>query len=92
MSATSTRTATRNSTRTRARHLRRTFHRLPVSSLLLYFINSNGDPCIFCYRMGVDILSAGRARFSDSLPRPRIPNACSNLFSTFSTRFSTRKN
>ncbi len=41
----------------------RALHRLPVSSLLLLLINSGGDPAIFCYRMGVDILSAGRALF-----------------------------
>ncbi len=41
----------------------RVLHRLPVSSLLLLFINSGGDPCVFCYRMGVDILAAGRALF-----------------------------
>jgi hypothetical protein len=41
----------------------RMLDRLPVSSLLLLLINSGGDPCVFCYRMGVDILSAGRALF-----------------------------
>ena len=41
----------------------RPLHRFPISSLLLLFINSGGDPGIFCYRMGVDILSAGRALF-----------------------------
>jgi hypothetical protein len=41
----------------------RVFHRLPVSTLLLLLIEAGGDPGIFCYRMGVDILSAGRARF-----------------------------
>jgi hypothetical protein len=41
----------------------RAFHRLPVSSLLLRLIEAGGDPGIFCYLMGVDILSAGRARF-----------------------------
>jgi hypothetical protein len=43
--------------------IRRQFHRLPVSTLLLLFINAGGDPSVFCYRMGVDILSAGRQRF-----------------------------
>jgi hypothetical protein len=41
----------------------RAFHRLPVSTLLLLLIEAGGDAGIFCYRMGVDILSAGRARF-----------------------------
>ncbi len=40
----------------------RALHLLPVSTLLLLLIEA-GDPGIFCYRMGVDILSAGRARF-----------------------------
>ena len=75
-----------------ARLWRRGLHRLPVSSLFRWFVNCNGDPGIFCYRMGVDILSAGRARLTTPLPRPRIQAACSNLFSTFSTRFSTPKN
>ena len=37
--------------------------RIPVSSLLLLIMEAGGDPGIFCYRMGVDILAAGRARF-----------------------------
>ena len=41
----------------------RALHLLPVSTLLLLLIEAGGDPGIFCYRMGVDILSAGRARF-----------------------------
>ena len=72
------------------RFFRRAFHRLPVSSLFLLFVDSCGDPGVFCYRMGVDILSAGRARFSLS-SRLRIQVACLNLFSTSSTRFSTLK-
>ena len=47
----------------------RSFHRLPVSTLLLYLIEAGGDPGIFCYRMGVDILSASHARFSRHRPR-----------------------
>jgi hypothetical protein len=46
----------------------RAFHRLPVSTLLLLLIEAGGDPGIFCYRMGVDILSAGRARFFTPAP------------------------
>jgi hypothetical protein len=80
----------------------RALHRLHVSSLLLRFIEAGGDPSVFCYRMGVHILSAGRARFF--APAPRLSNwlanlattrnqvACSTLFSIFSTRFSTQKN
>ena len=91
--------------RSRAKVMRRSLRRLPVSSLLLVLIEAAGDPSIFCYRMGVDILSAGRARFLAPAPwmatlatltlaaqRPqRIRNqvACSNLFSTFSARCST---
>ena len=90
--------------RSRAKLIRRSLLRLPVSSLLLVFIEAGGDPSIFCYRMGVDILSAGRARFLAPGPwgdlatltlaaqrPPKIRNqvACSNLFSTFSARCST---
>jgi hypothetical protein len=73
-------------------------HRVHVSTLLLLLIEAGGDPGIFCYRMGVDILSAGRLRFA--APIPGVANvaslirnqvACSNLFSTFSTRFTTLK-
>ena len=46
----------------------RVFHRLPVSTLLLLLIEAGGDPGIFCYRMGVDILAAGRARFFAPAP------------------------
>jgi hypothetical protein len=93
--------------RSRAKLLRRSLQRLPVSSLLLVLIEAGGDPSIFCYRMGVDILSAGRARFLAPGPwvdnqatltlaaqrPPKIRNqvACSNLFSTFSARCSTLK-
>lgn len=41
----------------------RSFYCLPVSTLLLLFFEAGGDPTIFCYRMGVDIFSATRARF-----------------------------
>ena len=93
--------------RSRAKLIRRSLHRLPVSSLLLVLIEAGGDPSIFCYRMGVDILSTGRARFLAPAPwmatlatltlaaqRPqRIRNqvACSNLFSTFSARSTILK-
>ena len=69
-----------------------------VSTLLLLLIEAGGDPSVFCYRMGVDILSAGRLRFA--APIPGVANvaslirnqvACSNLFSTFSARFTTPK-
>ena len=93
--------------RSRAKVMRRSLRRLPVSTLLLVLIEAGGDPSIFCYRMGVDILSAGRARFFAPTPwvanlatltsaaqRPqRIRNqvACSNLFSTFSVRSTILK-
>jgi hypothetical protein len=76
----------------------RALHLLPVSTLLLLLIEAGGDPGIFCYRMGVGILSAGRLRFA--APIPGVANvaslirnqvACSNLFSTFSARFTTLK-
>lgn len=76
----------------RFRFWRRALHRFPVSSLFVLFLNSGGDLSVFCYRMGVDILSAGRNRVSFPLPTARIPVACSNLFSTFSTRFLSLKN
>jgi hypothetical protein len=70
----------------------------PVVVLLLRFTEAGGDPGIFCYRMGVDIFSAGSARLRRPLPvaapragRKRNNAACSNLFSTFSARFSTLK-
>ena len=46
----------------------RALHRLHVSTLLLLLIEAGGDPGIFCYRMGVDILSASRARFFAPAP------------------------
>ena len=76
----------------------RAFHRGYVFTLLLLLIEAGGDPGIFCYRMGVDILSAGRLRFA--APIPGVANvaslirnqvACSNLFCTFSARFSIPK-
>ena len=54
----------------------RALHLLPVSTLLLLLIEAGGDPGIFCYRMGVDILSAGRAHFFASAP-PGLPNLAS---------------
>jgi hypothetical protein len=47
----------------------RRLHRIPVSTLLTLFINAGGDPSVFCYRMGVDILSAGREHFRARMPR-----------------------
>jgi len=66
-----------------------------VSTLLLLLIEAGGDPSIFCYRMGVDILSTGRLRFAPAIPGVasliRNQVACCNLFSIFSTRFTTLK-
>jgi hypothetical protein len=74
---------------------------LPVSILLLALIEAGGDPTVFCYRMGVGILSAGQVRFPKSATRlaelpvlttlKRNQVACSNFCSTFSARFSTLK-
>jgi hypothetical protein len=47
----------------------RALHRFHVSILLLRLIEAGGDPSVFCYRMGVHILSAGRARFFAAAPR-----------------------
>ena len=76
----------------------RALQRPHVSTLLLLLIEAGGDPSIFCYRMGVDILSTGRLRFAPAIPGVanvasliRNQVACSNLFSTFSTRFTTLK-
>jgi hypothetical protein len=75
----------------------------PVCTLLLALTEAGGDPGVFCYRMGVDILSADSGRFlapvnvmADLAKRTlaiskRNQVACSNLFSTFSARFSTPK-
>lgn len=41
----------------------RSLHGLQVSTLMLRFTEAGGDLGIFCYRIGVDILSAGRTRF-----------------------------
>jgi hypothetical protein len=74
-----------------------------VASFLLRLTEAGGDPGIFCYRMGMDILSADNGRFlapanamADLLRRSfaiskRNQVACSNLFSTFFARFSTLK-
>jgi hypothetical protein len=48
----------------------RGFHLFPVSTLFLRIIEAGGDLSIFCYRMGVDIFSAGRARLSATAPTP----------------------
>lgn len=81
------------------------FRFAPVAALFLRFAEAGGDPSVFCYRMGVDFLSSGRLRFlapdtlrgqllvpdqATSSPK-RNQVACSNLFSTFSARFSTQK-
>lgn len=76
----------------------RSLERLPVATLYVCLIDAGGDPAVFCYRMSVDIFSAGRERLQ--VPAPWLASwavtkrnqvACSNLFSTFSTRSSTQK-
>jgi hypothetical protein len=47
----------------------RALHRFHVSILLLRLIEAGGDPSVFCYRIGVHILAAGRARFLAPVPR-----------------------
>ena len=69
-----------------------------LGSLIFLWHECGQDPGVFCYRMGLDIFSAGRERFL--VPAPwvahwaavqRNQDACCNLFYTFSTRFSTQK-
>lgn len=81
--------------------IRRTLELEPFCTCFLLLTEAGGDPAIFCYLMGVGILSAGGAMFLApaqspapvapwSLPEPkRNQVACSNLFSTFSALFST---
>lgn len=40
----------------------------PVAILLLRMTEAGGDPSVFCYRMGVDILAAGRGHFLVTVP------------------------
>jgi hypothetical protein len=40
----------------------------PVAILLLRITEAGGDPGVFCYRMGVDILAAGRGHFLVAVP------------------------
>lgn len=75
----------------------------PICTLLLALTEAGGDPGIFCYRMGVDILSTDDGRFLAPVNAvaamakrilamwQRNQVACSNLFSTFSARFSIQK-
>jgi hypothetical protein len=75
----------------------------PICTLLLALTEAGGDPGIFCYRMGVDILSADDGRFLAPVNAvatfatrtlamwQRNQVACSNLSSTFSRNFSIHK-
>ena len=75
----------------------------PVCNLLLRLTEAGGDPGIFCYRMGVDLLSTDNGRFlapvnvmADWAARTlavskRNQAACSNPFSIFSTGFSIQQ-
>jgi hypothetical protein len=79
----------------------------PVAVLLLRITEAGGDPGVFCYRMGVDILAASRGRFLVAVPSIAFPSrfnlteslarrirnqaACSNLLSISSARSSTLK-
>jgi hypothetical protein len=75
----------------------------PVCTLLLVLTEAGGDPGVFCYRMGVDILSTDSGRFLAPVNvmaglakrtlaiSKRNQVACLTLFSIFSARFSTPK-
>jgi hypothetical protein len=81
----------------------RTLRLAPVCTLLLVLTEAGGDPGVFCYRMGVDILSVDSGRFLAPVNvmaglakrtfaiSKRNQVACSNLFSTLSALFSTPK-
>jgi hypothetical protein len=43
-------------------------HLTPVAIFLLRITEAGGDPSVFCYRMGVDILAASRGHFLVVLP------------------------
>jgi hypothetical protein len=74
-----------------------------VGTFLIVLTEVGGDPCIFCYRMGVGLLSADNGRFLAPVTvlaavakrtfalTKRNQVACSNLFSTFSAHFLTPK-
>jgi hypothetical protein len=80
-----------------------TLRRAPVCTLLLILTEAGGDPGVFCYRMGVDILSVDSGRFLAPVNvmaglakrtfafSKRNQVTCSNPFSTLSARFSTPK-
>jgi hypothetical protein len=75
----------------------------PVGNLLLRLTEAGGDPGIFCYRMGVDLLSTDNGRFLAPVSvmarwaartlavSKRNQAACSNLYSIFSTGFSIQR-
>lgn len=81
--------------------IRRTFNAFSVSTSLLRLTEARGELAVFCYLMGVDIFSTGRARNDAPLSelaeraslavRTRNQVACSNLYSTFSALFLTLK-
>jgi hypothetical protein len=75
----------------------------PVCNLLFRLTEAGGDPGIFCYRMGVDLLSTDNGRFLAPVSvmarwaqrtlavSKRNQAACSNLYSTFCTGFSIQE-
>ena len=83
--------------------IRRALQTSPVCTFLMLLTEVGGDPGIFCYRMGVGLLSADNGRFLAPVNAvaamakrtlamwQRNQVACSNLFSTFSARFSIQK-
>lgn len=80
------------------------FRSSSVCTLLVVLTEAGGDPTVFCYRMGVGMLSTDDGRFlapvnamvklagrSQAIWK-RNQVACSNLFSTFFTGSSIRQN
>jgi len=75
----------------------------PVCNLLLRLTEAGGDPGIFCYRMGVDLLSTDNGRFLAPVDvmahwaartlavSKRNQAPCSNPFFIFSTAFSIQR-
>ena len=83
--------------------IRRALQTSPICTFLIVLTEVSGDPGIFCYRMGVGLLSADNGRFLAPVTvlaavakrtfalTQRNQVACSNLFSTFSAHFLTPK-
>src|SRR5262245_11816377 len=91
------------SSRGTAPMIRRVLEFSPVCTFLLVLTEAGGDPCVFCYRMGVGFLSTDNGRFLAPVNvmaglakrtfavRKRNQVECSNRFSIFSTSFSIQR-